>query len=142
MTITANSTSFVPTSTVTPALWRHAAGAGLVAAAATTAVAAIAHAAGASLAVGGEPIPPAGFAMPTLICVVLGYGLAVAMRRWAGRPRRAFVRATITLTALSLVPDLLVSASADTRATLMTSHFVAAAIVIPVISARLPRRHS
>lgn len=140
MTITISTPStHTARATSGPGLWRPAALAGLGAAAATATVAAITHAAGVSLDVNGEPIPPSGFATLTLVCTVLGFGLAVAMRRRASRPRRTFVRTTIVLTALSLVPDLLVSASAGTKVTLMATHLVAAAIFIPVVSARLAR---
>ncbi|MDX6276789.1 MAG: hypothetical protein QOJ72_917 [Nocardioidaceae bacterium] len=125
--------------TSTTSLWKPATVAGLGAAAATAAIAVVAHTAGVSLEVGGEPIPPSGFATMTLLAVVLGFGLAVALRRWAGNPRQTFVRATIALTALSFVPDLLVSASSATRLTLMATHVVAAAIVIPAIARRLAR---
>jgi hypothetical protein len=121
-------------------IWRHAAAAAVAASAATAAVAALAHAAGVPLTLDGEPIPPMGFATMTLLCTVVGFGIAVAMRRWARRPQRTFVRTAVALTALSFLPDLLVpAASADTRATLMATHVVAAAIVIPVIAARLRR---
>ena len=62
-----------------------------------------------------------------------------ALRRWARSPRLVFVRTTIALTALSLVPDAIVNASIDTKLTLMVTHLVAAAIVIPVIASRLRR---
>jgi hypothetical protein len=48
-----------------------------------------------------------------------------------------FARTTIALTALSLVPDLIVNADAETEVILMPTHPVAAAIVIPVVAARL-----
>jgi hypothetical protein len=136
MTITTSSTVRT-TPTSSRSIWRHAAVAALAAAAATSAVAALAHEAGVSLAVDGEPIPPAGFATMTLICTVIGFGLAVAVRRWARSPRRTFVRTTVALTALSFIPDLMASASGDTRVTLMATHVVAAAIFIPAIAARL-----
>lgn len=137
MTITA-STTVRKTSTASSSLYKSAAIAAIAASAATSAVAAVAHRAGASLNVNGAPIPVSGFATMTLICTVLGFGIAVAMRRWAGNPRRTFVRTTIALTALSFVPDLLVSgAAAETRVTLMAAHLVAAAIFIPVIAVRL-----
>jgi hypothetical protein len=126
--------------TTATSLWRPAAAAGIVAATTTAAVAAGAHAAGVSLEVGGAPIPPSGFATMTVLAVVLGFGLAVALRRWASNPRRTFVRATIALTALSFIPDLVVSASAETRLTLVGSHIVAAVIVIPVLARQLPLR--
>ena len=51
----------------------------------------------------------------------------------------AFVRITVALTALSLVPDLTADATTATIATLMLTHLVAAAIVIPVWRDRLAR---
>jgi Family of unknown function (DUF6069) len=118
--------------------------AGLVAtaaaAAATTTLAALGHAAGISLAVTGAPIPLAGFAQLTAFFALVGLGLAAALHRWATHPRTAFVRTTVVLTGLSLVPDLAVGATAAaTRALLITTHLLAAAIVIPAIARRLGR---
>ncbi|MBJ8347199.1 DUF6069 family protein [Antrihabitans sp. YC2-6] len=142
MTTTAHTTSTARTSAAAAAaFWRPAALAAVGAAAATTAVAAVAHAAGVSLAIEGEPIPLAGFAQLTLIFSIIGIVLAAGLRRWAGNPRVAFVRTTVALTALSLVPDAIIDASVDTKLTLMLTHVVAAVIVIPVIASRLvPRR--
>lgn len=123
--------------TATTAFWRPAALAAVGAAATTTAVAAVTHAAGVSLAIEGEKIPLMGFAQLTLMFSLIGIVLAAALRKWAGRPRMAFVRTTVALTVLSLVPDLLVSAAAETRVTLMVTHLAAAAIVIPVVAKRL-----
>jgi hypothetical protein len=126
------------TPTTARSIWRHAAVAAVAATSATSAVAAVARDAGVPLTLDGEPIPVTGFATLTLMCVTLGFGLAVAIRRWARRPRRTFIRTTVALTALSFIPDLVVpGAAADTRATLMATHVVAAAIVVPVIAARL-----
>jgi hypothetical protein len=108
-----------------------------VAAAATAAVAAVGDFAGVSLAVGGAPIPVSGFAVLTAVFSVVGLALALVLARTVRRPRTAFVRTTIVLTALSLVPDVLADASADTKALLMLTHLVAAAIVIPAIARRL-----
>ena len=89
----------------------------------------------------GEPIPLLGFANLTLICVALGYVLAIAVRRWAARPRRTFVVDHARLTVLSFVPDALVpDTDVSTRLLLMTTHVVAAAIVIPAIASRLPNQ--
>jgi hypothetical protein len=123
-------------------LWRPAAVAAVVAATATTTVAAIADQAGVSLEVEGEPIPLLGFFNMTLMCVAVGFIVAVAIRRWARKPREAFVRAALALTAASFVPDLLVSAETSTRLTLMTTHIVAAAIVIPVVAKRLDTKRA
>jgi hypothetical protein len=120
-----------------PVLWRPTVAAGFVAAAATSVVAATAHAVGISLEVDGEPIPVLGFANLTLMCVALGFVLAVSVRRWAQRPRRTFVASAVALTVASFVPDLIVDATVATRLTLMTTHVVAAIIVIPVIAKRL-----
>jgi hypothetical protein len=108
-----------------------------VAAAATSAVAAAGESAGIGLAVGGAPIPVSGFATLTAIFSVAGLVLALVLARTARRPRTAFVRTTIALTALSLVPDVLADASATTRMLLMLTHLVAAAIVIPAVARRL-----
>lgn len=44
---------------------------------------------------------------------------------------------TVVLTVLSLVPDVLVDAAPATKALLMLTHLVAAAIVIPMVARRL-----
>jgi hypothetical protein len=93
--------------------------------------------AGISMVVGGASIPVLGFAVLTVIFSVVGLVLALGLARTARRPRRAFVRTTIALTALSLVPDVLADASAATKVLLMVTHLVAAAIVIPAIARRL-----
>ena len=118
-------------------LWRTGLEAGLVAAVATTAIALLADAAGVSFEVDGEPIPVLAFAQMTLIGAVLGVLLAKALRRWAKHPQSTFVRTTVTLTALSVVPDLTMGFDAASAATLVVAHVTAAAIVIPRLAARL-----
>ncbi|MGB3442360.1 MAG: DUF6069 family protein [Actinophytocola sp.] len=108
-----------------------------IAAVATSTIAALGDFAGISLAVGGAPIPVVGFAMLTVVFSVLGLGLALVLARTVRHPRTAFVRTTIVLTALSLVPDVLADAAATTKLLLMLTHVVAAAIVIPAIARRL-----
>ena len=108
-----------------------------VASLATTAVAAAGRAAGISLDVAGAPIPVPGFATLTAVCSLVGLVVAVALSRWARRPRRTFVRTTVVLTALSLLPDLVVEAAWSTRALLALTHLVAAAIVVPAVAGRL-----
>lgn len=116
-------------------------GGGLTAAAiasvATATVAAVGEFAGISLDVGGTPIPVPGFAMLTAIFSVVGLVLALILASTTRLPRTAFVRTTIVLTALSLIPDVLVDASTATKLLLMLTHLVAAAIVIPTIARRL-----
>src|SRR3954470_14606813 len=118
-------TETTETSTVRP-VWRTGVRVALVAAAATTAIAAAALAAGVPLTVGGEQIPVLGFAQLTLVCAAIGVVLAKVLRS-----RKSFVRTTMALTALSFFPDVTASASAATKLTLMLTHLVAAAIVIP-----------
>jgi hypothetical protein len=121
-------------------LWRAGAASAVAAAAATTVVALGARAGGVSLTIDGEPILLVAFPQLTVIASVIGVVLAVALRRWAKRPQRTFVSTTVALTVVSFVPDLMVPASAATTATLMSTHVVAAAIVVPALAARLQTR--
>lgn len=126
------------TSPATTPMWRTAARTGVVAAVATTAVAVCALAAGVPLEISGEQIPVASFAQLTLIGAALGLLLAKAVARWASRPRHTFTVATVALTALSIVPDLMLDATVATKATLVATHLAAAALVIPAIARRVP----
>ncbi|MET8231146.1 DUF6069 family protein [Micromonospora sp. NPDC005298] len=135
MTTTANTTP-ATTSTV-GAVTRTGVVATVAASAATMAVAAAGHAAGVSLDVGGSPIPVSGFGVLTATFSLIGVVVAALMSRFARRPRRTFVRTTVMLTALSLVPDLIADAGVGTKALLMLTHLVAAAIVIPAVARRL-----
>jgi uncharacterized protein DUF6069 len=141
--------TLTPTTTSAPAsagqpvaakpIWRAGVAAGLAAAAATVAVAGIAHAAGVSLETApGEAIPVLGFGQLTLFFTAIGVLIAKGIRRRARQPRSTFTRTTVALTALSVVPDMVISAGVSTKATLVLTHLVAAAIVIPALSARLP----
>ena len=104
---------------------------------ATAAVAGVGNLAGISLNVSGAPIPVPGFATLTAVFSLVGLLLALGLRRFARHPRTAFVRTTIALTALSLVPDVLADAATTTKALLMVTHLVAAVIVIPAVARRL-----
>ena len=136
-----STTVSVPVSrpTSTRALWVRGAVVGVLASAATVAVAGLAHAAGVSLAVGGSAIPLAGFAQVTFVCTMIGTAIAVALRTRARRPRATFVKTTVALTALSLLPDAFADAHTSTRFVLALSHVVAAAIVIPALAVRLQK---
>jgi uncharacterized protein DUF6069 len=116
-------------------------GTGLAAAAAasvaTMSVAAAGRATGVSLEVDGAPIPVSGFGVLTAVFSVIGLILAGILSRVARHPRRAFLRTTVVLTALSLVPDVIVGAAPATKALLILTHLVAAAIVIPTVARRL-----
>lgn len=125
----------------TPVSTRSMLVAGIVAIAAasvaTASVAATGNAAGISLDVAGAPIPVSGFAVLTALFSLVGLVLALALGRFVRHPRRVFVRTTVALTALSLVPDALADAALSTTVLLMLTHLVAAAIVIPTIARRL-----
>lgn len=111
--------------------------AGLAAAAATTTVAAVARAAGVALAAEGEQIPLLGFAQLTFVFSVIGVVIAAVLRRRAARPRRTFVRTTVTLTAVSLAAPFFLPMDGTSIAVLVLTHLVAAAVVIPAVASRL-----
>lgn len=139
MTTTTSTPSTVRTAPATSIRRMLAAGAvaTVVASVATASVAAAGNAAGIGLDVAGAPIPVTGFATLTAIFSVVGLVLAAVLARFAKRPRAAFVRTTVVLTALSLVPDVLADATSGTKVLLMVTHLVAAAIVIPAVARRL-----
>ncbi len=113
-------------------LVRTAALAGAVAAVSTTAVAAIASAAGVSLEIDGAPIPVLAFAWWTLV----GAAVGVVAARLLGE-RRRFVVVTTVAAGLSLVPAVAAPDDTATRLVLVGAHLLAAAIVIPTLGRRL-----
>jgi Family of unknown function (DUF6069) len=135
MTITVNTTRAANVNV--GALSRTGVAAAATASAATMIVAAGGHAAGISLDMAGAPIPVQGFGVLTAVFSLVGLVLAAVLSRTAGNPRRTFVRTTVVLTALSLVPDVVADAGPATKALLMLTHLVAAAIVIPAVARRL-----
>jgi hypothetical protein len=122
-------------------LLRPGAVAAVVAAALNVGVAALARVADVSLEVpsGKDRIPVYAFAQVTLFCAALGIGLAMVLRRRIANPHRVFVATTVALSVVSLVPPFLVDADAATVSVLCATHVLAAAIIIPVLAARLPR---
>ncbi|MGH3745251.1 MAG: DUF6069 family protein [Mycobacteriales bacterium] len=121
-------------------VWKHGIAAAVVAAGATTVLAAVASVAGVSFADDtGTTIPIAGFAQLTLAFSLVGVGLAAIMARKARLPRSTFLRTTVGLTALSFAPDLTFGFDAGSAITLITLHTVAAAIVVPTLAVRLAR---
>ena len=122
----------------TPGLWRTGLKAGVVAGAATVAVAVAANQSGVSLETApGEAIPAFAFGQLTVFFTLVGVVIARTLGRRASQPRSTFVRTTVALTALSLVPDVMLQADVATKLTLIATHLVAAAIVIPALSSRL-----
>ena len=139
MTITATTTA-AKTPVRTATLWRAGSAAAVAAGGVTLAVAAGARAAGVPLdAPVGQPIPLLAFPQLTIIATLLGTVLAVVLAARAARPRMVFVRTTVGLVAVSLVPDVLVGTDAGSVLVLMLAHLLAAAIVIPVLATRLAR---
>ncbi|WP_297618381.1 DUF6069 family protein [Nocardioides sp.] len=113
--------------------------AALAAVALTAVTAALARAIGVELEVpdGGETIPLSGIAFMTGVFSVAGVVIAAALERWSPRPRQHFVRTTVALTAVSLVPPWLVGAAGSTSVALVVLHLVAAAVMIPVLARSL-----
>ena len=66
--------------------------------------------------------------------------MAQAFLRWSTRPQAWFVRTAVALTALSLVPSVLVDADSATTAALIGLHLLAAAVVIPPLPRALRSR--
>jgi peptidoglycan/LPS O-acetylase OafA/YrhL len=145
MTVTINSTTInsttIPNTASRPAssLWRPGLKAGVAAAVATTAVASIASALGVAFeSAPGDAIPLAGFAQLTLVFTIVGVLIARAIRNRGAHPRSTFTKTAVVLLALSVVPDLTMSFDLASKLTLMLTHVVAAAIVIPALASRLP----
>jgi hypothetical protein len=122
-------------------VWKHGVAAAAAASVVTSALAAIASAAGVSFAdETGASIPILGFTQLTFVFSLIGVGLAAVLARRARRPRATFVRTTVALTALSLVPDATFGFDVASAISLMTLHVVAASIVVPVLARRLAQR--
>lgn len=119
--------------------WRAGVASGLAAAAATCVAVLAARAGGVAVAVEGEEIPLAGFAQFTMLGALLGVAMAKVFSRRARTPRTTFVRTTVALTALSIVPDFLVDATTGSKLVLAATHVIAAALIVPTLAARLAR---
>lgn len=133
------------TTSARPTLWKHGLAAAVGAGAITAALAAAAKQAGVSFAdpASGLSIPVLGFFNLTVGFSLIGLALAAVLARKAKQPRSTFVRTTVVLTVVSVVPDFVaipyLSPDFDTATslTLAVLHVIAAAIVIPVLAGRL-----
>jgi len=96
----------------------------------TTLVALGLQAVGIGLEIDGESIPVLAFAQ----MVALGGVIGIVLARHLGRT--AYLRTTVTLTALSCVPSLALADTVGDKLGLVLTHLVAAAIIVP----RLARR--
>lgn len=126
--------SLTLTTAPTTSIVRTTVGVGVTAAAVTTAAAAAVHAAGVSLAVGGEMIPFPGFAQMTLLGAVLGGMLLAVLNRRSADARVRFVHATAALTALSCVPSIALGDDVATKLSLVALHVLAAVITVPALA--------
>jgi hypothetical protein len=106
--------------------------AGTIAAVCTTVVAAIASAADVSLEIDAKAIPIPAFAWWTIIGAALGVVLARLLRE-----RRPFVVVATVAVGLSLIPAIAAPDDTATKAVLVGTHLLAAAIIIPTLSRRL-----
>lgn len=111
----------------------------LAAMVATGLLAALARALGVDLEVGdpGEQIPLSGVVTITGLFSLLGVVIAAVLQRWSARPAERFVWIAVTLTAVSLVPPLLLGRGAATIVALILLHLGAAAVMIPTLTRTL-----
>ena len=125
-------------SRLTRTLPRATASVGVLAAAATTAGAAVLRAAGVPLAVHGK-IPLAAFAQLTFIAAVCGGVLLAVLIRRSSAPRQRFVQATAGLTALSLAAPVAFADTTASKTALVALHLLAAAIIVPMLARHADR---
>ena len=123
--------------------------AGIAAAAAVVAVALAAEAVDIPMQVAAranaaaEDIPMSGFVSLVGASSAFATLLAVAFARYAKRPAHTFVVVSAVLTGISFVGPLIAHhATTATRVVLELTHVVAAAVVIPMVARRLPRRNT
>ncbi len=114
----------------------------LAAMVATPLAAALARSVGVDFEVpdGAEPIPLSGFAVVTGFFSVVGVVMSTALLRWSARPAERFVRTTVSLTAISLVPPFASGANPATITALLGLHLVAATVMIPTLARSLRTR--
>ncbi len=127
---THTTTTATVTRTAGRVTWKRGLAIGAVGAVAASAVAAAFQVAGHQLAVTDGPIPVLAFAQLVLVFSVVGIVIA------RHTSRTAFYRVAVALTVLSCVPDAALGDGALSKAGLMLTHVVAAAIIVP----RLARR--
>jgi hypothetical protein len=137
-TITATNVTSPSTPTASSrSIWKVATVSGIAAAVATTLTVVVARAADVAVAVQDEQIPLFGFAQLTFVGALIGLALAKVLSKRARHPHRTFVRTTVVLTALSIVPDVIADASTGSKLVLALTHVMAATIVVPAIASRL-----
>ena len=129
-------------------MWAFGAVAGVVSSLVVIALVALAEGAGLPMEVAEnstkqpEHIPLLGYGTVILGSTLVGLLLATAFARWARRPRLAFVITALVLTAVSFAFPATTTATTATKVVLEITHVIAAALLIPVIAARLPSRRA
>ncbi len=141
MTTTTASTTAAARPTATSAtgrsIWKPGVVAGLAAAALTTSIVVAARGLDVPVAVSGVRIPLIGFGQFSFVGALFGIGLAMLCAWRARHPRTTFARATLVLTVVSIVPDLLIDATVGTKLVLALTHVAAATAIVPVLGRRL-----
>jgi hypothetical protein len=132
-TVTASPGTTVTRHRLTRTLPRATASAGALAAAATTAGAAVLRGGGVPLAVHGR-IPLAAFAQLTFLAAVGGGVLVAVLIRCGSAARQRFIRITAGLTALSCAAPAAFADTTASKIALVALHLLAAGIIVPVLA--------
>jgi hypothetical protein len=132
-TVTASPGTTVTRHRLTRTLPRATASAGALAAAATTAGAAVLRGGGVPLAVHGK-IPLAAFAQLTFLAAVGGGVLVAVLIRRGSAARQRFIRITAGLTALSCAAPAAFADTTASKIALVALHLLAAGIIVPVLA--------
>ncbi|MCP2342180.1 DUF6069 family protein [Actinomadura rupiterrae] len=129
-----------------PVLLKTSAFATVLAAAAIETLTALVRAAGIRLEVGDPggsaadlvPVGAGACTIALVMCMIPGTVLAVLINRYGRRPVRTYRITTSALVLVSLLPPLAAAAtSTGTKATLIATHLLAAAIIVPITSRKL-----
>jgi hypothetical protein len=131
--VTASPDATVTRHRLTKTLPRATVSAGALAAAATTAGAAVLRAAGILLAVHGK-IPLASFAQLTFLAAVGGGVLLAVLIRRSSAARQRFIWITAGLTALSCAAPAAFADTAASKIALVALHLLAAGIIVPLLA--------
>jgi hypothetical protein len=132
-TVTASPGTTVTRQRLTRTLPRATASAGALAAAATTAGAAVLRGGGVPLAVHGK-IPLAAFAQLSFLAAVGGGVLLAVLIRRGSAARQRFIRITAGLTALSCAAPAAFADTTASKIALAALHLLAAGIIVPVLA--------
>jgi hypothetical protein len=73
----------------------------------------------------------------TFLGALAGGLVAAILKRRSVMPARRFVQVATALTAMSCVPSIVLPHDVGTKLALVTTHLVAAAIIVPVLARKL-----